>query len=195
MDGRCSAARRRPGRLTLRRGLGAFGAVDDDEAPEGSPKAQYRATLLDLSWARRWDLGGVAMALSLSMRGQRTDDALFGSEQFSAGGFGGVRGTRSSAIFGNRGGQIVSTLSFPAAFGKRGGTASLTPYFGLDAARVEPQPGLGIPEGRLASGTIGTRIAFGDLGVDLSWSKAFDVASAQNVPEDGIYSVQARVSF
>ena len=56
-------------RLTLRRGLGAFGAVDDDEAPEGSPKAQYRATLLDLSWARRWDLGGAAMALSLSMRG------------------------------------------------------------------------------------------------------------------------------
>ena len=106
-----------------------------------------------------------------------------------------MRGTRSSAIFGNRGGQFVSTLSFPAALGKRGGAASLTPYFGLDAARVEPQPDLGIQEARLASGTLGMTMAFGDLRVDLNWSKAFDVASAQSVPEQGIYSVQTRVTF
>ncbi|MEE4188008.1 MAG: ShlB/FhaC/HecB family hemolysin secretion/activation protein [Roseobacter sp.] len=181
-------------RLMLRHGLDAFGARDDDTAPAGSPEAQYRAVLLDLSYARRWDLGDQPMILSSQLRGFSSDDDLFGSEQFAVGGFGSVRGTRTSVLFGNRGGQIITTVSLPDLWQDEAGW-SVTPYLGLDAGYVAAQDRFGIEGGHLASWSVGATLATrGGVSFDAVYSEVFDASSTVAAP-GGVFSVMARMAF
>lgn len=181
-------------RLTYRQGLDAFAAFDDDTAPPGSPKADYSAVLFDLSWARQWDVGARAVVLTSRISGQYSDDNLFGSEQVSIGGFGGVRGTRTGVLFGNRGAQITNTVSLPALWQDAAGW-QVAPYLGLDAGYVAAEDGFGIAGGHLAAWSIGATLASqGGFSLDTVYSEVFDASSTVDAPP-GVFSVMARIGF
>ena len=182
-------------RFTLRHGLGAFGALDDDTTPAGSPSAQYRAALLDLSLGRQWDLFGQPVVLTASLNAFYSDDALFGSEQIPIGGFSSVRGTRTSVLFGNRGAQFVTNLRLPSLLEGTSAEISLTPYLGVDAGYVAPQESLGIAEGHLISWTLGSTFAHQDLRIDATWSAVLGANDGVAFPDNGIFSIQASFVF
>ncbi|WP_322890874.1 MULTISPECIES: ShlB/FhaC/HecB family hemolysin secretion/activation protein [unclassified Yoonia] len=181
-------------RLTYRQGLDAFAAFDDDTAPPGSPKAEYDAVLFDLSWARQWDVGAQAVVLNSRISGQYSDDNLFGSEQLSVGGFGGVRGTRTGVLFGNRGAQITNTFSLPDLWQDAAGWR-VAPYLGLDAGYVAAQDDFGIAGGHLAAWSVGATLASqGGFSLDTVYSEVFDASSNVDAPA-GVFSVMARIGF
>jgi len=180
--------------LTLRNGVDWFGAYDDDTAPVGSPVAQYRAVLLDASFQRPWQLGDQLMVLSSRISAQYSPDNLFGSEQFSIGGFGSVRGARTSLLFSNRGAQVINTLSFPNAWDLAENT-TLTPYLGLDAGHVFEQSEFGITGGTLTSYSLGTTLTHGRFSLDATYSQIISGPTGVAYPDDGIFSLQARLVF
>ncbi len=182
-------------RLALRYGLDAFGALDDGRAAAGAPKAQYRAALFDFSWGRQWDLDGQLNVLSTSLSSFYSDDALFGSEQIAIGGFNSVRGMRTSLLFGNRGAQVITNLSFPELFANEAATVSLTPYWGFDAGYIQEQEALEIDEGHLSSWTFGTTLAHKELQIEAVQSQVLRATSGLGFPHAGILSLQARLAF
>ena len=180
--------------LTLRHGLGLFGAFDDSTAPAGSPTAQYTAVLLDASYQKPWQIGEQTLLLTSRLSAQYSNDNLFGSEQFSTGGFGSVRGTRISLLFGNRGVQLINTLSLPNAWELAENT-TLTPYLGLDAGHVFEQSEFGISGGTITSYTIGATFSHGRFNLDATYNEIFSSSRFVTVPEDGVFTIQARMSF
>ncbi len=180
--------------LTLRQGLSLFGAFDDATAPAGSPIAQYTALLLDASYQRAWEAGDQAIVLSSRLSGQYSNDNLFGSEQFSIGGFSSVRGSRTSLLFGNRGVQLINTLSAPNALAF-GDNMSVTPYVGLDAGHIYAQSRFGIGGGSLASYSVGFTLTGRHFNIDATYSEILSAPSAAQAPQDGLFTLQARLTF
>ncbi len=179
---------------TLRHGVDWFGAFDDDTAPAGSPIAQYTALLVDATWVRPWEVGEQVILLNSRFSGQVSAQNLFGSEQFSIGGFSSVRGARTSLLFGNSGVSLVNTLSAPGLL-DLGEGSSITPYIGLDAGRIFAENEFGIQGGSLTSYTIGATISDGVFSIDAVYSDILSAPDFAQAPDDGLFTLQARLTF
>ncbi|MEX3017919.1 ShlB/FhaC/HecB family hemolysin secretion/activation protein [Gymnodinialimonas hymeniacidonis] len=179
---------------TLRHGVDWFGAFDDDTAPAGSPVAQYSAVLVDATWVRPWEVGEQIILLNSRLSGQYARQNLFGSEQFSIGGFSSVRGTRTSLLFGNSGASWTNTLSAPGVL-DLGDGVTVTPYAGLDAGRVFGQSEFGIEGGSLTSYSVGATINFGTVTLDAVYSDILSAPDFAQAPDDGLFTLQARLTF
>lgn len=179
--------------LTWRQGVSnLFNALDDATTPDNSPTAQYTAVLLDAGWTRGWQLGEQGIVLSSNLSAQFTNDRVFGSEQFSLGGFSGIRGTREALIFGNNAAQLTSTLSLPGVF-EVPQLVSFTPYVGFDIGYVAPDSALDIQGGTLASYTLGLSLSGRHFSIDATYSDIFHTPDYVDPPDGGLFSLQAQI--
>ena len=182
-------------------GLDIWGAFDDDTAPAGSPKGQFRSINGSISYYKPFKLGDLTATYNGQVTGQYTPDLLFGSEQVAYGGYSTVRGLRESVVFGNRG--ILSRNEFAIqlphsdselftrAFG------AFEAYSALDFGHVFEEDSFGIEVGKLTGVTIGLRNRGGKINFDLSWS---DIISASDnlkaaTNSSGIFYARASLSF
>lgn len=156
------------GAIKLRQGLPLFGAFDDGDAPSGSPEGQFFAVLLSGGYQTGWALDEGTLLLSSRVEAQFSGDQLFGSEQFSLGGFSGVRGTRQGVLFGNNGIQMRNTLTW--LYGLEDFDVTLRPFVGLDGGTIFPQDRFGVRGGSLASGTLGVGLVhrYAEFNVEFS---------------------------
>ena len=170
--------------------MAAFGAFDDDTAPEGSPRGQFNLVTGNLSFSRVFVAGEHQLVLSSRLNGQVSKDLLFGSEQFSIGGFSSVRGTRDSLLFGNNGVQLTNTLSIPSQV--KG--INITPFGGFDMGHVFKQSKYDIPGGSLIGATAGLRVSGKNLSGEASYSRI--IASPSVIDRgDGVLSLSAVKQF
>jgi len=179
---------------TVRKGVTLLGAFDDDEAPPGSPTAQYIAYLGDLSYRRAWNVAGQQIVWSSGISGQFSQDRLFGSEEFSLGGFSSVRGSRTSLFFSNSGIEGTNTISAPQLidFDDWG---TFTPYVGLDAGHIFAPPDSDQGPATLASFTLGLTLDWEAFNVDLTYSRPFEMPDEIRDQEDGVLTIQGRITF
>lgn len=98
------------------KGLDIFNAKSDDRHTENmdrnTPRAQYEIFKLYGYWNTNFNIPKTKVPLNytLSFNGQKSQDALFGSEQFSIGGQYSVRGFDESSISGDNGYNIRNDL-------------------------------------------------------------------------------------
>ncbi len=182
-------------------GLDIWGAFDDDTAPVGSPKGQFKSVNGFISYFKLFKLGDLTATYNGQISGQYTPDLLFASEQVAYGGYSTVRGLRESVVFGNRGIITRNEFAFQLPqsksqqFTKAFGT--LETYAALDFGHVFKQDGFGIDGGNLTGATIGLRSRGGRISFDVAWSDI--VASPDNldaaVAESGLVYARANLSF
>ena len=183
------------------RGLDVRGAFDDDTAPAGSPKGQFRSVNGSLSYFKPFKPGGLMAAYSGQISGQYTPDLLFGSEQVAYGGPSTVRGLRESVVFGNRGIMTRNEFSLQLSqtsneqFTKLFGV--LEAYASIDFGHVFEESKLEIDGGNLAGATIGLRSRGGRLGFDVAWSDIVESSGnlAAQVSESGVIYAKASLAF
>lgn len=94
------------------KGLKLFGALSDDDQFPGSPKAQFERFNLNFTFNKQVSMFDVPFSIDTEVRGQRSSDILFGSQQFSIGGLYTVRGYKEDGLFGNSGALLRQQLSY-----------------------------------------------------------------------------------
>jgi len=86
------------------RGIGAFGAQDDDSAaPHGSPTARYNKYSLTLSYLQPFKLWDEAFSFESLVNGQYSEDVLYSPQRISLGGLSSVRGFKDQTLSGDTG--------------------------------------------------------------------------------------------
>ncbi|WP_343575841.1 ShlB/FhaC/HecB family hemolysin secretion/activation protein [Pseudomonas sp.] len=86
------------------RGIGAFGAQDDDhDAPAGTPKARYNKYSLTLSYLQPFKLWDEAFSFESLATGQHSEDVLYSSQRISLGGLTSIRGFKDQTLSGDSG--------------------------------------------------------------------------------------------
>jgi hemolysin activation/secretion protein len=99
-------------KLSVNRGLPAFGAPkDENNLPEGTPKAQFTNLNLYLNYSRNIGM----FSYTLAADGQYGFDDLFSSEQMMIGGQYSVRGFREHNAYGESGLTLRQDLKIPLA--------------------------------------------------------------------------------
>lgn len=86
------------------RGVGAFGAQDDDhDAPHGSPTARYNKYSLTLSYLQPFKLWDEAFSFESLATGQHSEDVLYSPQRISLGGLSSIRGFKDQTLSGDSG--------------------------------------------------------------------------------------------
>lgn len=86
------------------RGIGAFGAQDDDhDAPHGSPTARYNKYSLTLSYLQPFKLWDEAFSFESLATGQHSEDPLYSPQRISLGGLSSIRGFKDQTLSGDSG--------------------------------------------------------------------------------------------
>ena len=86
------------------RGVGAFGAQDDDPgAAHGSPTARYNKYSLTLSYLQPFTLWDQAFSFESLATGQHSEDVLYSPQRISLGGLSSIRGFKDQTLSGDSG--------------------------------------------------------------------------------------------
>lgn len=86
------------------RGVGAFGAQDDDpDAVHGSPTARYNKYSLTLSYLQPFTLWDQAFSFESLATGQHSEDVLYSPQRISLGGLSSIRGFKDQTLSGDSG--------------------------------------------------------------------------------------------
>jgi hemolysin activation/secretion protein len=86
------------------RGVGAFGAQDDDhDATHGSPTARYNKYSLTLSYLQPFKLWDEAFSFDSLVTGQHSEDVLYSPQRLSLGGLSSIRGFKDQSLSGDSG--------------------------------------------------------------------------------------------
>jgi hemolysin activation/secretion protein len=92
------------GDIGWQRGVGAFGAQDDDhDAPHGSPTARYNKYSLTLSYLQPFKLWDEAFSLESLATAQHSEDVLYSPRRISLGGLSSIRGFKDQTLSGDSG--------------------------------------------------------------------------------------------
>lgn len=94
------------------KGLRLFGALADSDQFAGSPKAEFERFNVNFTLNKQLDLFNIPLSIDTELRGQRSSDILFGSQQFSIGGLYTVRGYKEDGLFGNSGALLRQQISY-----------------------------------------------------------------------------------
>jgi hemolysin activation/secretion protein len=168
--------------LGWEQGLLAFGAEDFAAQPVGTPNAQFGLATASLRLTRPWQLAHGAITYTGTIKGQWSDDRLYGTQQMSLGGSSSVHGSKSGLLSGNRGVLWRNELSYtlanaPTALGR------LSLYAGADIGRIVPQAAYSITGGNIAGAVIGIRASGGWADFDLSYQQIVLASSSVTIPE------------
>lgn len=96
--------------LTYHHGLKQFGALEDSDL-NGGPEAQFEKYTLNLNYRTAFAALGRNWYWRSGLRGQYSDDRLYGSEQFTIGTGGSVRGYKSLGLSGDSGAVTTQEIS------------------------------------------------------------------------------------
>ncbi|MEM7775303.1 MAG: ShlB/FhaC/HecB family hemolysin secretion/activation protein [Pseudomonadota bacterium] len=189
--------------VAYQNGLKIWGAFDDDTAPEGSPKGQFRKVTASLTFTRPFALGALSVIYDGYLSGQWTPDALFGSEQMSLGGYSSVRGVSEAELFGNkvilfRNELALSLPAPPTSWGLAGFLplfGTMEPYVAFDVGHVFSESRFDIFSGTLSGAAVGLRNRGGAMSFDVSYADVIDAPAARpDIHEKGGLTY-ARISF
>ncbi|KAB7613725.1 ShlB/FhaC/HecB family hemolysin secretion/activation protein [Amylibacter sp. SFDW26] len=182
-------------------GLKLFGAFNDNTAPTGSPKGQFKKATVSLNYVRAFEMAGQQFIFRNALYSQWSDDLLFSTEQHSLGGPFSIVGVDSAVLFGNRSASYRAELSAPmpamknTKFSKIFG--NLEPYVAFDVGRVWGSPDQGISAGTLGGTAIGLRTRRGKVNLDISYADLVVAPdSLANIKsQSGVLYVTASVAF
>lgn len=170
--------------LALRHGLGAR---DGDGSPvEAGGDPWFKSVAGSATFTKSLKLGETTATWVAKLALQHSNDALFGSEQFSIGGFSSVRGTREAVLFGDSGGQLTNTLYLPLNIDLQplGGAMVIA---GLDVGHVSRV-------GTLSSATLGLRLDGKRFSTEITYSRILSHPTGVTVPS-GLFTLSATAQF
>lgn len=170
--------------LAWRRGLGARDR--DGSSVEGGGDPRFNLITASASYTRPVTIGKAKATWVANLSAQATKDALFGSEQFSIGGFSSVRGTRESVLLGDSGIELTNTLYLPLAINLKPLTGA-TVIAGLDIGHVSGA-------GTLSGATLGLRLDGARFSTDITYSHILSHPDDVTVP-DGLFTLSGVVQF
>ncbi|MDR9806999.1 ShlB/FhaC/HecB family hemolysin secretion/activation protein [Rhizobium hidalgonense] len=176
------------------KGLGLFDAVDPGDPGAGNADPRFSKFNATISVTQPFQAGGRQFELTSLITGQYSPDNLLGAEQISLGGYGNVRGTRESVLFGNNGAFSHNEIVWRTGSNQNGGAAAkafgeLRPYLGFDYGHVYAQKRFDMTGGDLASWTAGIRTVGGNISADLGYSDI--VASSLDDVDGGLFYFSA----
>ena len=179
-------------------GLAFLGALRDQDATEGAPRAQFTKWSADVSYVRPVHVGGQRLRVAVTGRGQWSPHTLYASERMNPGGQYTVRGFRNVGLNGDIGAYLRHELAWtlplpprlwgPALFGP------VEAFVGLDVGwlatdRREPRE-----RGQVAGWALGLRATAGHLFGEAIFEQRL-AAPAFLEREGEIVRFQAGVSF
>ena len=186
-------------RLGYEQGLDAFGAEVAAD-PLVGPNPQFALADFELRYSRGWARDAGNISATTTLRGQWSDDTLYGAYRITLGGLSSVRGAKTytydsvdAGLFGGDSGAIwrndlswSTKMPLPALFG------TLQVYGGLDAGVVDID---GSDRAKpLVGSTIGLRTVGSTIAVDLAWQQVLAMPNGAP-PPDGIALLSISASF
>jgi len=180
------------------KGLDIFGAFDDRRTPDGSPKGQFDKLTASVGFFRAQDIGWSTLIFNTSLSGQWTNDALFGSEQMSLGGYLSVRGVREAVLYADKAASMRNELSFLLPPTDDAGIAKIIgrvePYIALDIGHSVAGSRGNSLGGDIVGGAIGLRNRGGRVIFDLSWADIISMPDLSGNAKPPAGLIQARVA-
>jgi hemolysin activation/secretion protein len=186
-------------RLGYEQGLDAFGA---EVAPDPllGPNAQFELGDFELTYYRPWEAGVGNITYTGTLRGQWSEDSLYGNYLFALGGLSSVRGVKTSQIDGIDGGVFsdssgalwrneaswAAKIDLPDALGR------LQVYGGLDAGIVDLSTQDFSPT--LIGSAVGVRMVGGTYSADFAWHQLLRGPRGA-APPDGIFVASLSARF
>ncbi|MES1195629.1 MAG: ShlB/FhaC/HecB family hemolysin secretion/activation protein [Steroidobacter sp.] len=173
--------------LGIDRGVRALGSQHDEAGlPDDAPHAQYTIYKYGLSVQRTFQSEPTDIHWQSELRGQYSNDTLYGTEQLTIGNLFNVRGFREYTVSSNRGVYLRNTLGFPF---HAGGDASIEPYIGYDTGHVAGQD-------TVAGWTAGCRVSMRNGSLQLEYAQPETaLPSSSSSKESGWLYASATVSF
>lgn len=152
-------------------GLRLFGAEDARAQPAGQPDAQYALWNAELRFRRLFEAGSSRIGYSTSLRGQWSDDLLYGTQQFNLGGGSSVRGSKAVQVSGNTGHVWRNEVFWrtPAALPEQLGMFEL--YMTADRGVIAAQDDAAIAGGVVRGASLGARLVGGRFDIDATYGR------------------------
>ncbi|PRA81767.1 hemin transporter [Ochrobactrum sp. MYb29] len=162
--------------LSYNQGLGLFGATKRGDPGAGDAEPDFSKFTGTINVTRPFQLASQNLQFSTLINGQYSPDNLYGAEQISLGGYSNVRGTRDSILFGNNGlftrNEITwRTLPWKDSELLTKRLGEFRPYAAIDYGHVFGQDRFGIEDGDVSGWTVGARLAGGNIGADIGYSR------------------------
>lgn len=162
--------------LSYNQGLGLFGATKRGDPGAGDAEPEFSKFTGTINVTKPFQLASQNLQFSTLINGQYSPDNLYGAEQISLGGYSNVRGTRDSILFGNNGlftrNEITwRTLPWKDSELLTKRLGEFRPYAAIDYGHVFGQDGFGIEGGDVSGWTVGARLAGGNIGADIGYSR------------------------
>lgn len=193
--------------LGYEQGLDAFGA---EVAPDPlvGPNAQFELADFGLSFFRPWQTDAGQISYSGTLRGQYSEDDLYGNYQFAVGGFSTVRGIRadddndssaapfngisSGSFSGSSGAYLRNDVVWTPDIKLPQDAGRLQAYIGLDVG-ISDIPGTDFSP-TLVGSAIGMRLAGGTYSADFSWQELLNGPDEVDLP-DGFLAASLSARF
>lgn len=171
--------------LSYNQGLGVFGATKRGDPGAGDAEPEFSKFMGTINVTKPFQLASQNFQFSTLINGQYSPDNLYGAEQISLGGYSNVRGTRDSILFGNNGlftrNELVwRTLPWKDSELLTKRLGELRPYAAIDYGHVFGQARFGIEGGDVSGWTVGTRLAGGNIGADIGYSRIIKSTAETN---------------
>ncbi|KAB2746386.1 ShlB/FhaC/HecB family hemolysin secretion/activation protein [Brucella anthropi] len=162
--------------LSYNQGLGVFGATKRGDPGAGDAEPEFSKFTGTINVTKPFQLSSQNLQFSTLINGQYSPDNLYGAEQISLGGYSNVRGTRDSILFGNNGlftrNEITwRTLPWKDSELLTKRLGEFRPYAAIDYGHVFGQDRFGIEGGDVSGWTVGARLAGGNIGADIGYSR------------------------
>lgn len=171
--------------LSYNQGLGVFGATKRGDPGAGDAEPEFSKFTGTINVTKPFQLASQNLQFSTLINGQYSPDNLYGAEQISLGGYSNVRGTRDSILFGNNGVFTRNEITWRTLpwkdselLTKRLG--ELRPYGAIDYGHVFEQTRFGIEGGDVSGWTVGARLAGGNIGADIGYSRLIKSTAETN---------------
>lgn len=171
--------------LSYNQGLGLFGATKRGDPGAGDAEPEFSKFTGTINVTKPFRLASQNLQFSTLINGQYSPDNLYGAEQISLGGYSNVRGTRESILFGNNGlftrNEITwRTLPWKDSELLTKRLGEFRPYAAIDYGHVFGQDRFGIEGGDVSGWTVGARLAGGNIGADIGYSRIIKSTAEAN---------------
>ncbi|EBA11187.1 putative hemolysin activator protein [Roseobacter sp. CCS2] len=186
-------------RLGYEQGIAAFGAEEpDDEFSSSDP--QFELGDFELSYFRPWQLDSGQISYTGVLRGQYSDDALYGAYTLAIGGLSSVRGAKTldfdatdAGLFaGNAGAVWRNDFAWTSKAGATKLFGSLQTYAALDAGTLRVDDS---DQARpLVGSAVGVRTVGGTVSVDVGYQEVLRMPNDTS-PPDGIFIASLSARF
>ncbi len=186
-------------RVGYEQGLTAFDAEEAAD-PLLGPDPQFELGDFELSFYRPWQIVGTTLSYTGVLRGQYTEDILYGAYQLTVGGLSSVRGAKTldydatdSGLFAGGTGAIWrNDVAWTPKFGATKLFGNLQAYAALDAGAVKVDDSSRARP--LVGSALGVRTMGGTVSADVSYQEVLRMPN-DAAPPDGIFVASLSVRF